>query len=178
MTALFRKKVSQFEPNEEEKKEEEIEEEEMKPPKYLKFLCLYLGATAFMGYTVCINAIDFFLERCPGHPELTQNVARILNFGAVAAQILCFPFVEKIGANIRILVSQLIYALCFLVMLTYMNIVEPISIPILYTVLAFDGVFFGVIMTSTNGFCGLLAEFGAPFAIIGNALAGVFFNSS
>lgn len=29
-------------------------------------------------------------------------------------------------------------------------------------------------MTSTNGFCGLLATFGAPYAIIGNALAGVF----
>lgn len=159
-----------------EEKKEDIKdlEEEMPPPKYLKPLCAYLGATAFMGFTACINAIDFFLERCPGHPEISQNVARIINFGGLGAQILTFPFVEKIGANIRILVSQLIYALVFLFLLIYMNLAKPVSLAALYTALAFDGVFFGVIMVSTNGFCGLLARSGAPYAIIGNALAGVF----
>lgn len=160
---------------EEEQNENENEKNEMEPPKYLKPLCAYLGATAFMGFTACINAIDFFMERVPpGHPEVSQNVARILNFCAVGMQIICFPFVEKIGANIRILVSQLMYAICFLVMLIYMDLADPIRIPVLYAVLAVDGVFFGVIMTSTNGFCGLLSKSGAPYAIIGNALAGVF----
>lgn len=110
----------------------------------------------------------------PGHPEVSQNIARILNFCALGMQIICFPFVEKIGGNIRILVSQLMYALCFLVMLIYMNIADKISIPVLYTVLAIDSLFFGVIMSSTKGFCGLLSKTGAPYAIIGNALAGVF----
>lgn len=155
-------------------KESKDPEKEMPPPKYLKPLCAYLGATAFMGFTACINAIDFFIERCPGHPEISQNVARILNFTSVGAQIICFPFIEKIGANIRILISQFVYAVCFLFMLVYMDVVEPISNVALYTVLAFDGFFFGVVMTSTNGFCGLLARSGAPYAIIGNALAGIF----
>lgn len=66
------------------------------------------------------------------------------------------------------------YALYFLVILIYMNLAKSISIPVLYTVLAIDGLFFGVIMSSTNGFCGLLSNTGAPYAIIGNALAGVF----
>ncbi|OHT13521.1 hypothetical protein TRFO_16282 [Tritrichomonas foetus] len=147
---------------------------ELEAPKYLKFLCAYLGATAFMGYTACINAIDYFNEKCPGHPELSQNVARILNFCATGAQIICFPFVEKIGANIRILVSQLVFAFCFLFFLVYTNIATPVSVGALYAVMAFDGIFFGILMTSTNGFCGLLAIWGAPFAIIGNALAGIF----
>lgn len=55
-----------------------------------------------------------------------------------------------------------------------MNVAKPISIPALYTALAFDCMFFGVIMVSTNGFCGLLSRAGVPYAIIGNALAGVF----
>lgn len=147
---------------------------DISPPVYLKGLCAYLGATAFMGYTACINAIDYFHSCCPGHPELSQNVARILNFCAVGAQIICFPFVEKIPAKIRILVSQFMYALCFLFLLIYPNVVDSIEIGALYTVMAVDGVFFGILMTSVNGFCGLLSRSGAPYAIIGNALAGIF----
>ena len=153
---------------------EKIEIPEVPQPKYLLPLCTYLGATAFMGYTACINAIDFFVERCPGYPDLSQNVARILNFCGLGAIILTFPFVEKIQAKLRILLAQFVYACCFLFFLIYPNIADTINITALYVIFAFDGFFFGVLMTSNNGFCGLLSKAGAPYAIIGNALAGIF----
>lgn len=145
----------------------------VRPPLYIQPFCVFLGAAAFMGLTSLINAIDYFNTIFPGNKALSGNVSRIVNFCSFAALVISFPFVEKIPAVVRFTVAQAVASLCFLFYMIYPNVTKNPSVIAMYIVFGIQGVFFGILMGTTNGFCGLLGKYGGSLAIVGNAGAGL-----
>lgn len=153
----------------------EIEDEVVVPmPGYIEPLCIFFGATSFLSYTCCINAIDMFEMFFPGVLDLSANVSRITNFLSFAAMVINFPFIEKISSTARFVTGQALVSICFLFFMFYLNLSENVELYAIYIVMAIIGILFGILMGTSYGFCGTLTKNGGSLNAIGNAAAGIF----